>query len=96
MADETSQEEPSMEEILASIRRIISEDGEEEGAPAAEATEAEEAVEEAAPAAAEDVAAAEAPDQDAGSEEVLELTEEVDDQGNVVAVSIPSTGGLHR
>ena len=33
MADETSQEEPSMEEILASIRRIISEGGEEEEKP---------------------------------------------------------------
>ena len=79
MADETSQEEPSMEEILASIRRIISEDGEEEGAPAAEAdgAAAEETVEQ--------PVAAEAPDQDAGSDEVLELTEEVDDLGNVVA-----------
>ena len=33
MADDTSQEEPSMEEILASIRRIISEDGEEKEIP---------------------------------------------------------------
>ncbi|MBP7340328.1 MAG: DUF2497 domain-containing protein, partial [Niveispirillum sp.] len=35
MADKGSSQEPSMEEILASIRRIISEDGEapEEAAP---------------------------------------------------------------
>ena len=36
MSDAKSQQEPSMEEILASIRRIISEDGteeREEGAP---------------------------------------------------------------
>lgn len=32
MAEQSAQQEPSMEEILASIRRIISEDGEEEAA----------------------------------------------------------------
>ena len=101
MADETSQEEPSMEEILASIRRIISEDGEEEGEGAAEAGADGDAVaaEDGATAgdgataadggAAEEVAAeavaAEAPSEEAGAEEVLELTEEVDAQGNVVA-----------
>jgi len=75
MADETSQEEPSMEEILASIRRIISEDGEEEDEGAAESCADADGnsdsvlAEVAAPA----------------SEEVLELTEEVDAQGNVVA-----------
>ena len=41
MAGETSQEEPSMEEILASIRRIISEDGEEEEKPDAAQSSAE-------------------------------------------------------
>ena len=30
MSDQNAEQEPSMEEILASIRRIISEDGEEE------------------------------------------------------------------
>ncbi|MEM7569747.1 MAG: DUF2497 domain-containing protein [Pseudomonadota bacterium] len=42
MAEQSAQQEPSMEEILASIRRIISEDAEEEAtgdAPAAEAVE---------------------------------------------------------
>jgi len=34
MSDQRPQQEPSMEEILASIRRIISEDGSEEGEPA--------------------------------------------------------------
>lgn len=41
MSEQGTQAEPSMEEILASIRRIISEDGEEEGAEGAEASEAE-------------------------------------------------------
>ena len=31
MSDQDQQQEPSMEEILASIRRIISEDGDEQG-----------------------------------------------------------------
>ncbi|MEQ8745510.1 DUF2497 domain-containing protein [Pyruvatibacter sp.] len=34
MSDQSTQQEPSMEEILASIRRIISEDGDENGADA--------------------------------------------------------------
>lgn len=90
MTGETSQEEPSMEEILASIRRIISEDGEEEEAPAAAEAEESTPADDAAPAesaaeqsAAESVSAA--PDQGAGGDEVLELTEEVDADGNVVA-----------
>ncbi len=53
MADPKPQKEPSMEEILASIRRIISEDG-DAATPAAEA------------------------------EPVLELTQEVDAEGNPV------------
>jgi len=91
MVDETSQEEPSMEEILASIRRIISEDGEEEGAPAAEA--GAEAATEDAPAASADAIeeTAEAPMTDAAGDEVLELTEEVDAQGNVVSDEIAET-----
>ena len=91
MADETSQEEPSMEEILASIRRIISEDGEEEGAPAA-AAGAEAATEDAAGANADAIEeTAEAPMADAAGDEVLELTEEVDAQGNVVSDEIAET-----
>jgi cell pole-organizing protein PopZ len=41
MSEQGTQAEPSMEEILASIRRIISEDGEDEGADSAAALEAE-------------------------------------------------------
>jgi hypothetical protein len=37
MAQSANTQEPTMEEILASIRRIISEDGDEEGKPAAPA-----------------------------------------------------------
>lgn len=85
MADKIPNEEPSMEEILASIRRIISEDGAEERKPpdtrAAEkspATQARRVADEAAAGTLAEVA-----------EEVLELTDEVDDQGNVVAASEP-------
>ncbi len=61
MSEAKPQQEPSMEEILASIRRIISDDG-EEGAPAADDTGA----------AAEPAAEAE--------EDVLELTQVVDEE----------------
>jgi hypothetical protein len=59
---ETKQNEPSMEEILASIRRIIAEDGE---APKPEAANA------------------------AAGDEVLELTEVVDEEGKPVAEPAP-------
>src|SRR6266404_5267451 len=68
------QHEPTMEEILASIRKIISEDAPEGGAPA----------EAAAPAPAAPVAAAAAPAAPARApapvyEDVLELTQEVEE-----------------
>lgn len=63
MSDPKGQHEPSMEEILASIRRIIAEDG--EAAPAAPAAE------EKAP----------------RGEEVLELTEVVEEDGTVVSIT---------
>ena len=77
MSDQESQPEPSMEEILASIRRIISEDGDED-APAVEAT-----------APAPEAEAAPVPEQAADpvqetEEDVLELTDEVQDDGTVV------------
>nr|MEA2797582.1 uncharacterized protein [Phenylobacterium sp.] len=96
MSEQTSQE-PTMEEILASIRRIISEDD----APAAEEAEA-------APAAAEEpaalqaepesqpepvaaepepVAAAEPEPAAAVEEEALELTEKVETHGDLDIVS---------
>jgi len=61
MSDAKGQHEPSMEEILASIRRIIAEDGETP---------------------AETPAAAPAPAQ--RPEEILELTDVVDEEGTVV------------
>jgi uncharacterized protein len=64
---ETNAQEPTMEEILASIRRIISED--DQAAPAAEAAPAE------PPPAAEPHPAASPP---APEEDVLELTDPVD------------------
>jgi cell pole-organizing protein PopZ len=81
MSDPNAEQEPSMEEILASIRRIISEDGdEEESAEAAapeEAPEPESVADEAAPEPEPE------PDPEP-AEEVLELTDEVQDDGTVV------------
>jgi uncharacterized protein len=75
MSDPNAQQEPSMEEILASIRRIISEDGDEEKAAApeeaAEEVDVPEAIAEPEP----------EPDEE---EDVLELTDEVQDDGTVV------------
>jgi cell pole-organizing protein PopZ len=94
MSEQTSQE-PTMEEILASIRRIISEDDAPaaeggEAAPAAEpvaaAAEAEpEPAPEAEPAAAEPepVAAAEPAPAPLVEEEALELTEKVETHGDL-------------
>ena len=75
MSDQNAQPEPSMEEILASIRRIISEDGDEETAAAPEA----------APGAVPD--AVDEPESVAEAveeEDVLELTDEIQDDGTVV------------
>ena len=87
MSDAKSQQEPSMEEILASIRRIISEDGTEEKEPGAEGRAPEiepeiEDVEQGAAADAPDVVdapgAADPGDEDAVAD-VLELTDVVED-----------------
>jgi hypothetical protein len=81
---ETNQE-PTMEEILASIRRIISEDdAPAEGEASAEAGPAAAAPSAPAPAAFEpapdlDIPVADPPPLDMGGEEVLELTERVDE-----------------
>lgn len=75
MSSSQGQNEPSMEEILASIRRIISED---DAAPAEEA--AAPAGDKAASAPEEAAEAAPAEDDD----DVLELTEMLDADGNVV------------
>jgi cell pole-organizing protein PopZ len=112
MSDADGQQEPSMEEILASIRRIISEDGEDEGESeaAAEANQSEEAAE---PAPLPEPEAEPAPEPMAAEEElvtedlpevpledepepaplgdddddVLELTEMVENDGTVVDLS---------
>lgn len=77
-----AEQEPTMEEILASIRRIINED-EDEAKPAeseAEADTEETAEAEAAPEPVEEPAAeAESQDDFAEDEDVLELTERVED-----------------
>lgn len=72
---EAQQQEPSMEEILASIRRIISEDGEEgeEQSPAAEAAETTDAAEE-------------APAAEPAADDVLELTNVVGEDGDVASL----------
>ena len=71
MSDPNAEQEPSMEEILASIRRIISEDGEEEDT-AEEPVEAEPTPDPEPGPAAEP------------AEQVLELTDEIQLDGTVV------------
>jgi len=91
MSDQEAQQEPSMEEILASIRRIISEDGDEETAAAPEEAAAEvdapkalaDPEPEPEPEVAE-VAEEEEVLEHTDEEEVLELTDEVQDDGTVV------------
>ncbi len=68
---EAQQQEPSMEEILASIRRIISEDGEEADGQEPEAAAAE----------GSDGAA---PEEEPADDDVLELTDIVEEDGEVV------------
>ena len=82
MSDATPQQEPSMEEILASIRRIISEDDREDDAPG------DDAPAESAPpdSATEETAVAEEPSND---DDVLELTDEIGDDDDTV-VSLPT------
>jgi cell pole-organizing protein PopZ len=85
MSDEKSQEEPTMEEILASIRRIISENDDGEAMPADEEAKAEApapATEPEAPEAKEEPtpAPAPAPEPEAAEEEILELTEVVEEE----------------
>ncbi len=70
MSDAKAQQEPSMEEILASIRRIISEDA--DGQKQAAGSEA-------APHEPE-------PEQD---DDILDLTDRVNDDGSVVSLQSP-------
>jgi cell pole-organizing protein PopZ len=104
MSEQTSQE-PTMEEILASIRRIISEDdtpAEDAAADAAPAEAPSDAVAEqpivaevaapepAAAPAPEPIAAASQPELAADEEEELELTEKVETHGDLDIYSAPA------
>lgn len=85
MSDSNSdQQEPSMEEILASIRRIISEDG-DEIADGDDAKKAEEPVADTSSGSDEPVPAAEPQDPD---DDILELTDVVEED-NVEEESAP-------
>jgi cell pole-organizing protein PopZ len=70
------QHEPTMEEILASIRKIISEDGPENAAPPAEAAAPSPVASEPAPAAPQP---AHEPVAQPVHDDVLELTQEIED-----------------
>ncbi len=91
MSEAKGQHEPSMEEILASIRRIIAEDGEApapEGAPQAAPKPAPAAVPVPVPTAVS-VEPAAKPASDPAPDDILELTEMVEPDGSVVSVNEP-------
>jgi uncharacterized protein len=90
------QHEPSMEEILASIRRIIAEDGDTAAPAAAPAAEADAVAPAPAPVAAPALkpaaapaaaAPAPAPPKPAPVDDILELTEVVESDGSVVSLN---------
>ena len=81
MSDQNAEQEPTMEEILASIRRIISEDGEEEGSAEA----APEEVPEAEPEPDEEVLELTDEVQDDGTVVNLKTGEEIDEEPAVEA-----------
>src|SRR5260370_10163268 len=92
------QHEPSMEEILASIRRIIAEDGDTAAPAAAPAAEADGVAPAPAPAPPPVAApapklttapapAAPAPAKPAPVDDILELTEVVESDGSVASLS---------
>ena len=85
MTDTSVQQEPSIEEILASIRRIISEDGEADGAAAEGAEPSAEAAPEDAQPEAEVQPERDEPTTTDESDDVLELTERVDEPAPVPA-----------
>lgn len=89
MSDSKSQQqEPSMEDILSSIRRIITEDGDQKPEVAAEDIPEVEAIPE-AEAAPEGTAELEAADE---IDDVFDLTEMVDDTGNIVELDVDAKG----
>lgn len=69
MSDAKAQQEPSMEEILASIRRIISEDADGQK-----------------PAAAAEPAPPQAPGPEPEDDDILDLTDRVNDDGSVISL----------
>jgi cell pole-organizing protein PopZ len=93
MSEQTSQE-PTMEEILASIRRIISEDdapaGETEEATAAAAAEPAVETEPQVGPEAEPAQAAAPEPEPVVEEEPLELTEKVESHGDLDVVATPA------
>lgn len=97
MAEEEAQHEPTMEEILSSIRRIISEDGEpvdeDEESPEPEPTPEPEPEPEPTPEPEpEPVAAAPEPEpavEEAFDENVLELTDAVEEDADIIDLVEP-------
>lgn len=95
MNEPKAQQDPSMEEILASIRRIISEgEQSEDGAPAEDVAAQEAEPEIIEPEPEPDPEPAETPEvvetdesADVEVEDVLELTEKVEDDGTVVSLN---------
>lgn len=89
MAQQSAEQEPTMEEILASIRRIINEDDEVEAQPDADADQAEsghdgadlDEMPQPAEAASDDEAEDETGDE-AGEDDVLELTDRIEEEGS--------------
>ncbi len=82
MSEQGTQAEPSMEEILASIRRIISEDGEDEGAEGAAASEAE------APEAVEAAGEPDPAEEEATPiEDLMVAEEDADDEDDVLELT---------
>lgn len=85
MAEQSAENEPSMEEILSSIRRIINEDDEDAPAEGEASAEPEAVAEPAEEVGQDDVdamfdeAPAEAPEPEAEADDVLELTDMVDE-----------------
>jgi len=88
MNETRNQQEPSMEEILASIRRIISDDGQElqsdTGREASRQTETR------APSAADGKVEASQRQSSAGNGDVLVLTEMLAEDGTVISLATPS------
>lgn len=82
MADKTPEQEPSIEEILASIRQIISDDDEKDPSEDAEPVEAQAVKEEPAVEPEQEVESSMPEEEplDDGEDDVLELTDPIEDE----------------